>query len=64
MLNFIGGIVGMVIVAGLFWLCLPRDGKSYRFADTAWDPYFGVVFSVGFALCLMATIYGVVQFFA
>ena len=44
------GIVVLVITAFLFWRCLPRDGKLYRFADTEWEPYVGVAFCSGIAL--------------
>jgi hypothetical protein len=61
MLSLFGGIVAFGITAAIFWACLPRDGKSYRFADTAWDPYIGVAFSSGFALSVMAMASGVVS---
>lgn len=45
-----GGTVVLLITAGLFWYCLPRNGKTYRFADTEWEPYIGVAFCSGIAL--------------
>ena len=62
MLSFVGGIIAFVVTALVFWACLPRDGKRYRFADTPWDPYVGVAFSTGFALSAMAIAFGVVSF--
>jgi hypothetical protein len=62
MLSLLGGIIAFVVTAAIFWACLPRDGKPYRFADTAWDPYIGVAFSSGFALSVMAIASGVVSF--
>jgi hypothetical protein len=44
------GVVVLLITAFLFWRCLPRDGKVYRFADTGWEPYVGVAFCSGIAL--------------
>ena len=44
------GVVVLLITGALFWRCLPRDGKTYRFADTAWEPYVGVAFCSGIAL--------------
>lgn len=62
MLSFVGGIIAFVVTAVIFWACLPRNGKSYRFADTPWDAYIGVAFSSGFALSVMAIAFGVVGF--
>lgn len=62
MLSLLGGIITFGITAAIFWACLPRDGKLYRFADTAWDPLIGVAFSSGFALSVMAIVSGVVSF--
>ena len=62
MLSFLGGVITFGITTAIFWACLPRDGKPYRFADTAWDPYIGVAFSSGFALSVMAIVSGVVSF--
>lgn len=44
------GALVMLITVGLFWYCLPRDGKLYRFADTELEPYIGVAFCSGVAL--------------
>ncbi|HWL74070.1 MAG TPA: hypothetical protein VNQ74_09375 [Burkholderiaceae bacterium] len=62
MLSLLGGIIAFVVTAAIFWACLPRDGKRYRLADTAWDAYVGVAFSAGFALSVMAIAFGVVGF--
>jgi hypothetical protein len=44
------GVVVLLITGALFWRCLPRDGKTYRFADTEYEPYIGVAFCSGVAL--------------
>jgi hypothetical protein len=44
------GLVVFLVTAALFWYCLPRGGKLYRFADTPWEPYVGVAFCAGIAL--------------
>jgi hypothetical protein len=46
----VGGVVTLLITGGLFWYCLPRNGKTYRFADTEFEPYIGVAFCSGIAL--------------
>ena len=35
----LSGIVSFIITAGLFWHCLPRDGKMHRFVGTELEPY-------------------------
>jgi hypothetical protein len=50
--TLIAGIVVLLLTAFVFWRCLPRDGKLYRFADTEWEPYIGVAFCSGIALGL------------
>jgi hypothetical protein len=49
-LDLLGGVVTFVITAGLFWYCLPRDGKMHRFVGTELEPYIAVAFCSGFAL--------------
>ena len=44
------GAAVLLITGALFWYCLPRNGKVYRFADTEWEPYVGVAFCSGIAL--------------
>lgn len=35
----LAGVVVLLITGALFWRCLPRNGKTYRFADTGYEPY-------------------------
>jgi hypothetical protein len=46
---FLGAVV-LLITVGLFWYCLPRDGKLHRFVGTALEPYVAVAFCAGVAL--------------
>ena len=46
----ISGVIVFVLTAIVFWYCLPRDGKLYRFVDTEWEPYVGVAFCSAVAL--------------
>jgi hypothetical protein len=50
MILLIAGL-GVLLITGLiFWMCLPRGGKLYRFANTEWEPYIGVAFTAAVAL--------------
>jgi hypothetical protein len=44
------GVLTFAVTAAIFWYCLPRGGRVYRFADTEWEPYIGVAFCSGIAL--------------
>jgi hypothetical protein len=50
MLLLLCGAVTFIITAGLFWYCLPRDGKLHRFVGTELEPYIAVAFCSGLAL--------------
>lgn len=58
MLPMAAGIGVLILTAVIFWRALPRDGKKYRFADTAWEPYVGVAITAGMALGLALTLSG------
>jgi hypothetical protein len=53
------GILVILVVAFLIWSALPRDGRKYRFADTAWEPYVGVALTAGIALGVSLILSGV-----
>lgn len=57
------GTVVLLITGGLFWYCLPRDGKLYRFTDTEWEPYIGVAFCSGVALGITMILSSVISLF-
>jgi hypothetical protein len=50
MLPLAAGLVVLIVTVALFWSALPRGGRKYRFADTAWEPYVGVALTAGIAL--------------
>ena len=50
MFLLIGGAITFVLTAIVFWYCLPRGDKVYRFADSEWEPYVGVAFCSAVAL--------------
>jgi hypothetical protein len=56
MLILLGGIVVLIVTVVVFIYLLPRDGKVYRLADTAWEPYVGVAFCSATALGLTMTL--------
>jgi hypothetical protein len=54
MLLLAGGVAVFVLTAVIFWLCLPRGGKTHRFVGTELEPYVGVAFCSAIALsCTM-----------
>jgi hypothetical protein len=59
MLLMLAGIVVFLIVAVTIWQCLPRGGETYRFANTAWEPYVGVALTAGIALGTALTLSGI-----
>ena len=61
MLLLASGIVVLVLNGLIFWSALPRDGRKYRFADTAWEPYVGVALTAGFALGVTLLLSGIFE---
>ena len=57
------GMVVLLITAVVFWRCLPRDGKTYRFADTEWEPYIAVAFCSGVALGITMILSSVINIY-
>jgi hypothetical protein len=60
MITLVSGLVVLIVTAVVFWLCLPRNGKTHRFVDTEWEPYVGVAFcsaiALGFTMVLSGAI--------
>ena len=52
MFLLISGVAVLVLTAIVFWICLPRGGKTHRFVGTEWEPYVGVAFCTAIALAL------------
>ena len=59
MLLLAAGICVIGVVGFIFWSALPREGRKYRFADTAWEPYVGVALTAGIALGFSLILSGV-----
>jgi len=57
----LGGLVAFVITAIVFWLCLPRGGKTLRLVDTEWEPYVGVAFCSAVALSFTMMLSGALE---
>ena len=56
MVILVGGIAVLIATIVMFIYLLPRGGKVYRLADTAWEPYVGVAFCSATALGLTMTL--------
>jgi hypothetical protein len=52
MITLVSGIVVLAVTGVVFWMCLPRGGKTHRFVDTEWEPYVSVAFCSAIALGL------------
>ena len=61
MLFLFGGALVFAITGGVFWYCLPRDGKMHRFVGTELEPYVGVAFCSGFALSFTMLLSGILD---
>ncbi len=54
MYSLLAGAAVFVVTAIVFWLLLPRGGKTHRFVGTEVEPYIGVAFCAAVALaCTM-----------
>ena len=60
----LSGIISFIITAGLFWHCLPRDGKMHRFVGTELEPYVAVAFCSGIALSFTMILSAVLDMFS
>jgi len=57
------GVAVLLITCTLVWYCLPRNGVTYRFADTEWEPYIGVAFCSGIALGITMVLSSVINMY-
>lgn len=55
------GVIVLLIGVGLFWYCLPRNGKTHRFVGTELEPYVAVGFCAAAALSLTLIFSGVIE---
>jgi hypothetical protein len=58
MLQLVAGAAVFVVTGVVFWMCLPRGGKTHRLVDTEWEPYVGVAFCSAIALALTMLLSG------
>lgn len=63
MLLMLAGVVVLASTAALFAALLPRGGKTYRLAGTAFEPYIGVAFTSAVALGFTMTLSGAINYF-
>jgi len=61
MFVLISGLVVFVITGAIFWALLPRDGKTHRWVNTAWEPYISVAICSGLALAFTMTLSGILN---
>jgi hypothetical protein len=64
MLLSIGGVALLVLTIFSLWACMPREGRTLPFINTAWEPYVGVAFTTSFSLCAMMIISAMISLFS
>ena len=55
------GVLGLSAIT--FAALLPRNGRLYRLAGTAYEPYVGVAFTAAIALGFTMALSGAINFF-
>jgi hypothetical protein len=63
MIVLLAGIALLVITVAIFFTLLPRNGETYRFAGSPWEPYVGVGLTCGIAISMAMTISGALNVF-
>ena len=63
MLLMSAGVVVLVVTAAIFAALLPRGGKTYRLANTEFEPYVGVAFTAAVALGCTMALSGAINYF-
>jgi uncharacterized membrane protein YedE/YeeE len=58
-LLIVGGVAVSALTALVFWFCLPRGDRRYRFVETELEPYIAVLFTGGFALGFTMVLAGI-----
>lgn len=61
MTYLIAGIAVFLVTAVVFWLCLPRGGKTHRLVGTEFEPYVAVAFTACIALSFTLALSGVLE---
>ena len=57
----IGGLVVLALTIALFWVLLPRGGRTHRFVGTELEPYIAVVLTGMVALSFAMILAGFLQ---
>jgi hypothetical protein len=55
------GLVTLVLTVALFWVLLPRGGRTHRFVGTELEPYVAVLLTALVALSFTMILAGVLQ---
>jgi hypothetical protein len=63
MLFMLAGVAVFVVTATVFAALLPRGGKTYRLANTEYEPYVAVAFTAAVALGFTMTLSGAINYF-
>jgi len=58
----LAGVAVMIVTATVFWMMLPRRGKTHRFVGTEWEPYIGVAITAAVALGCTMILSGAINF--
>lgn len=61
MVLMLAGVVVLGFTAVIFAALMPRGGKIYRLANTAYEPYVAVAFTAAVALGFTMTLAGVIN---
>ena len=63
MILMLAGAVVLAFTVVIFAALMPRDGKTYRLANTAYEPYVAVAFTAAVALGFTMTLSGAIAYF-
>ncbi len=63
MILMLAGAVVLALTVVIFAALMPRDGKTYRLANTAYEPYVAVAFTAAVALGFTMTLSGAIAYF-
>jgi hypothetical protein len=57
----IAGLVALALTVVLFWVLLPRGGRTHRFVGTEFEPYVAVLLTAMVALSFTMILSGILQ---
>jgi len=60
MVTAVAGAGVFAVTGGVFWYCLPRDGKTHRLVGTEWELYV-VAFCAAVALSFTMMLSGLLE---